>query len=188
MEERELQEEIGRRIKRLRLNSGMTLEVLAEKVDLSASYLSRIERGKNSPSLNVLVKLAKVMNVSVRSFFDPEDIKGGVLIRRRDDRSILTDEYHRTKFDEILPPGVVSNFAVSRIIFEVGGKYEKKEELHRGYKTGVVIKGKLELTVGDNVYTLMEGDSFCLDTAVPYFLKNTGEIPLDIVFFFFPKP
>ncbi len=187
MENRELQQEIGKRIKRLRLNSGMTLEVLADKVGLSASYLSRIERGRNSPSLNVLVKLTKVMNVSVRSFFDPEDIKGGALISKRDDRSILADEYHRTKFDDILPSGVVSNFAVSRILFEVGGRYEKKEELQRGYKTGIIIKGKLELTVDDNVYTLMEGDSFCLDTAAQYLLKNIGEIPLDIVFAFFPK-
>jgi len=187
LEDRELQKEIGIRIKRLRLNSGMTLEVLADKVGLSASYLSRIERGRNSPSLNVLVKLTKVINVSVRSFFDPEDIKGGVLISRRDDRSILADEYHRTKLDDIFPSGVVSNFSMSRIHFEVGGKYEKKEELKRGYKVGVIIKGKLELTVGDNVYTLMEGDSFCLDTAAHYILKNVGEIPLDIVFSLFPK-
>ena len=54
--------DMGRRVRILRKRQHMTQEELAEKVDLSASYLGHIERGTSAASLETLVKLCEVLN------------------------------------------------------------------------------------------------------------------------------
>ena len=48
---------IGIRIKDIRNRRGFTQEELAEKIDINPKYLSSIERGKENPTLNTLIKL-----------------------------------------------------------------------------------------------------------------------------------
>jgi transcriptional regulator with XRE-family HTH domain len=64
-----LTKSIGERIKALRTERRLTLAGLGEKVTLSVSYLSQIERDKTTPSLSTLMDIAKVLNVGLRYFF-----------------------------------------------------------------------------------------------------------------------
>ena len=57
--------EIGSRIRKYRKLRGLTQKELAEKVEISKSFMSFIESEKNKPSLENLNKIAKVLNVSV---------------------------------------------------------------------------------------------------------------------------
>ncbi|MBE6542036.1 MAG: helix-turn-helix transcriptional regulator [Ruminococcaceae bacterium] len=57
-------EDFGKRIKDARKRRGFTQEVLAEKVDMAPTYISDIERGIKTPSLNTLVDLIKELEVS----------------------------------------------------------------------------------------------------------------------------
>lgn len=61
---------LGKRIKELRKNQGLTQEVLAELIDIETTSLSGIESGRHFPSLPTLEKIAKVLNVELRSLFD----------------------------------------------------------------------------------------------------------------------
>jgi len=56
---------IGKRIKRYRKQAGLTQENLAEKLDISVSFQSRLERGATKISLEKLVQTAGYINVSV---------------------------------------------------------------------------------------------------------------------------
>lgn len=59
---------IGKRIKEVRLENGLTQEKLAELSDLSASYISKIESGSKKASLKSLVKLGNILGVSIDNF------------------------------------------------------------------------------------------------------------------------
>lgn len=52
------QKEIGTRIAKLRKENGLTQEQMAEELNISASYLGKIERGIQAPSLPLLIELA----------------------------------------------------------------------------------------------------------------------------------
>lgn len=54
---------IGKNLKKARLNAKMTQKQVAEKADLHVNYYARIERDEESPSLDVLKKLAKILKV-----------------------------------------------------------------------------------------------------------------------------
>ena len=56
---------IGNRIKRYRKKAGLTQEKLAEKLDISVSFQSRLERGAAKISLEKLVQTAEFINVSI---------------------------------------------------------------------------------------------------------------------------
>jgi len=60
MKEKQL---LGRRIKRLRSQLGLTQDALAERVQISPKYLSNIERGRENPTLDTLLRLARSLKV-----------------------------------------------------------------------------------------------------------------------------
>ncbi len=55
---------LGKRIKKLRLKAGLTQEELAERVRISRAYMGYVEQGRNTPSLEVLQKIAKALKIS----------------------------------------------------------------------------------------------------------------------------
>lgn len=57
---------LAKSIKKSRKAKGMTQEELAEKVNVSLGWISRIERGVNSPNLKLLKKIARVLDIKVR--------------------------------------------------------------------------------------------------------------------------
>lgn len=61
---------IGIRIKNLRQSRGLSQEGLAEKTGISPKYLSSIERGKENPTLDTLLKLANSLNVEIFEIFN----------------------------------------------------------------------------------------------------------------------
>ncbi|MGH7963635.1 MAG: helix-turn-helix transcriptional regulator [Candidatus Binatia bacterium] len=69
MGEKEL---LGRRIKSLRKNKGYSQEKLAEIVDISPRYLSSIETGKENPTLDLFLRLAKGLQVDLYEIFQFE--------------------------------------------------------------------------------------------------------------------
>jgi transcriptional regulator with XRE-family HTH domain len=61
---------LGRNVQRLRKSAGITQEKLTFATGLHPTYISGIERGHRNPSVDVLEKLAKALNVPIGSLFD----------------------------------------------------------------------------------------------------------------------
>lgn len=62
-------EVIGEAVLKYRRKAGFSQEALAEKADIHPNYVGRIERGECSATLEILVRLAKVLNVRPYKFF-----------------------------------------------------------------------------------------------------------------------
>lgn len=58
-----LPRQLGNRVQKLRKQSNLTQEELAEKIGVSRAYMGYIEQGRNAPSLEVLEKLARALKV-----------------------------------------------------------------------------------------------------------------------------
>ena len=65
----DLLQKFGKRIKKIRLEKGLTQKELALEMDVEISQISRIERGLVNPTLTTLIKLAACLNVKIASFF-----------------------------------------------------------------------------------------------------------------------
>jgi transcriptional regulator with XRE-family HTH domain len=60
----------GKRLKNLRESKGWTQENLAEKMNISSNYLSSIERGKENPTFDMLIKFSDALEVEMWELFD----------------------------------------------------------------------------------------------------------------------
>ena len=60
---------LGKNLNRLRMNSGLTQEKLAEKADVSLRYIQQLEAGQRNPSIPTIVKLRKVLGSSFDDLF-----------------------------------------------------------------------------------------------------------------------
>ena len=81
---------IGEKLKKSRNDKGMSLRELATKVELSASFLSQIEQGKASPSIENLKKIAHTLDVRVAYLIEDEedDIRNIEYIKKENIRYI----------------------------------------------------------------------------------------------------
>ncbi|MGD0229834.1 MAG: helix-turn-helix transcriptional regulator [Syntrophorhabdales bacterium] len=76
-----VKELIGKRIKEARQAKGLSQEALSEKIGMSAKYLSSVERGKENPTLDTLIKLADALEVEASELFNyqhersPEELR-----------------------------------------------------------------------------------------------------------------
>ena len=61
---------LGARIKEIRKRRGITQDQLAERVDLATRYISLIEVGRSSPSLEAIENIARVLEVELKELFD----------------------------------------------------------------------------------------------------------------------
>ena len=61
---------IGRKIRQFRKHRGLTQDTLAEALDIDPKHLCRIECGKNSPSLDLLERIADTLEIKLSQFFD----------------------------------------------------------------------------------------------------------------------
>ena len=61
-------ETIGKIIKKLRVDKNMTQEALAEKIDISTNYLSKVERGLSKLNIEAFLNMAEVLSFSLKDF------------------------------------------------------------------------------------------------------------------------
>jgi transcriptional regulator with XRE-family HTH domain len=75
--------EIGRKIKQLRQQRNLALKELAAKTNLTPSFLSQLENGMTSPSIESLAKIAAVLDTAVGYFFQSQEAREFVFIKRQ---------------------------------------------------------------------------------------------------------
>lgn len=65
----DIREKVGKRVKQLRNNLGVSQEELADMVELDRTYITSVECGKRNISIINIEKLATALNVSLAEFF-----------------------------------------------------------------------------------------------------------------------
>jgi len=59
---------IGKHLKAVRENKGLSQEVLAEKASVHRTYISLLERNKKSPTLDVLIRICRALEIKTSTF------------------------------------------------------------------------------------------------------------------------
>lgn len=174
---------IGQRLRMLRAERGLTILELAAKAGVSAGIISQIERGGSNPSINTLQKLRAALGVNLWAFLETEGAVGPTqessFIRRSSNRPrIVVGTHQLTK--ELLSPR--DNNELRFMILTVPPGARSEEFLSGpGDKGGYVLGGQVELTIGNEVFTLDEGDSFQFKSTIPHQIFNRGDAEAKLI-------
>ncbi len=91
---------IGKKIQHCRINKKITQEELAEAVEISANYLSKVERGLNMLSADVLLKIIEYLNMDLKDFeIFSQDKKND----KKSDAEILISNCNNEQLKIIIP-------------------------------------------------------------------------------------
>jgi len=157
-------ESLGRRLKALRTEQGITLAQLGDVVGLSASYLSQIERNKAKPSLSTLSSIAEILGVELRSFFEHPAPVWKVV--RKGGGEQFGDGSSKTMFEILSSETVKGRFEPYRVTCRPD--MEIDADPHPGEEFAFILEGQLEVSVGEEVFTLSEGDSIHYQGGQPH--------------------
>lgn len=175
---------LGSRLRHMRKAQSLNLENLAQRSTLSASLISKIERGIASPSIRSLQAICAGLNISVGSLFDNDSAvdenERGVIVRRSN-RAILNMGMEGL-YKEILtpePPGAQKMFLVN---LSPGGRSGEEFYTHSGEEAGLVLSGALDLWLGSKrCFRLYEGDSFRFPSTTPHRFENNGTVETTVI-------
>jgi transcriptional regulator with XRE-family HTH domain len=161
---------LGRRLRALRKERGLTLAQLGQQVGLSASYLSQIERGAIMPSLPKLTAISRVLGVEVRCFFE-EDTPPCVV---RSSQGKILREGGQILIELLSADPAGKNIFPYRVACQPGASCEQPSMYH-GEECAFVLAGQLTVTLGDETIVLNAGDSIHYQRHQPRSWKNEGD-------------
>ncbi len=174
-----LELKLGVKIRKLRQEKRLTLQELADATGLSKPLLSQIENDQVTPPLATLLRIAKGLKVGIHYFFEEEgDRQKFVLTRGGSGQS----SRRRTGADQIqgylyrpLAPGIrhkqIEPFLVE---FEQAPWDDNRYYNHEGVEFIYLLEGELEFHYGQEVMTLLPGDSIYYDSSEPHGYVSIG--------------
>jgi len=160
----------------------MTMAELAGGVQCSESFISKIEAGKASPSLNMLHRLAQVLETNMGALFSTQDDLNDVVFRKGQRPTIdhTLRKGRQISLECLLRPEKGQLLQANLHHLE-GGAASEGLIAHAGEEFGYVLDGRIELQVGEATYELSAGDTFHFKSEQPHGYRNISDAPAQIL-------
>jgi transcriptional regulator with XRE-family HTH domain len=163
---------IGERLRELREARNISMRALATRSGLSANALSMIERGRASPSVSTLYKLAEALGISITSFFSSDTNKKQIVFLQADERTRVS--FTRGIFEALGGEQFVGRVEPFLLTLENNANSGPRTMAHTGHEFVFCLRGKLQYQVERQVYDLSAGDSLLFAAHLKHRWKNTG--------------
>ena len=164
---------VGKNLKRLRTERGLSLERLAHSSGVSRAMLGQVELGQSAPTINVLWKMARALDVPFSALITSNQTSGAKVLRSDAAKRLMSsdgsfqsralfpfDEPRRVEFYEL----------------KLEAKGVERAEAHAPGTTEnlVVAKGAVEIVVGADTHKLEAGDAILFEADQPHVYRNAG--------------
>lgn len=165
--------DIGKRIKQYRQKHSLTLKDIESRVDVSATHISEIERGKTTPTVGALSKIADALNVDPAMFLVNDEVPHVGVVRAKERGTV---HFNPGNFQvEPLSVAVPSQDLSAAICHWPPNMTDAPVRQHAGEEFGYVLRGRLQITVGESVYNLSEGDTIHFRSTAPHRILNRDD-------------
>ena len=164
---------VGKNLKRLRTERGLSLEKLAQSSGVSRAMLGQVELGQSAPTINVLWKMARALDVPFSALITSSASSGAKVLRSEAAKRLMSsdgsfqsralfpfDEPRRVEFYEL----------------KLAPKGAEKAEAHAAGTTEnlVVARGAVEIVIGTEKHELEAGDAILFEADQPHVYRNAG--------------
>ena len=171
--------DIGQKLKRIRTRRLLSQRQLARESGVANATISQIEAGKLNPTVSMLKKVLDGIPVSLGEFFGDET------------EAVDRVFFQAAELTEIADGGVSyrqvgANLANRKIQFlhecyQPGAGTGRHVIKHDGEECGIVLDGRLEVTVGERVAVLGKGDAYYFRSSTPHRFRNPGNRPAELI-------
>ena len=161
---------LGKKIKEMRNQLGLTQEELADRCELTKGYISQLENNLNSPSIATLTDILAALGSNLSAFFQEE----------RDEKVVFS----KNEFIEKDSDGVLLNWLIPNaqknmmepVLVELGEGVETPLDVpHEGEEFGYVLDGKIAISLGNKHHICKKGEAFYYAASKPHSIINKGK-------------
>ena len=165
--------EVGRHLRELRAERGISIRLLADQSGLNVNTLSLIENGRTSPSVSTLQMLATALDVPITAFFERDAPKSDIAYLKASQRRRVSFT-HGTLED--LGTGL-SLHGGQPLLVTMKPKADSGPTpiVHTGHEFVFCLEGQLTYTIQGNLYQLDPGDSLLFAAYLPHCWCNSGK-------------
>ena len=167
---------IGKRLLKLRGEKKLTLKNLANETGLATKYISQIEKGEVIPPVAVLLQLSRSLEIDSSILLREEKARAGK--QSSDDYQKRTKDY---TYETLTPEARHKHLKAFKIFIDPKSAHKGVSYQHLGEEFIYVLKGKIEVMVGENKNILGPGDCLHFNSSIVHKLRNVSSEKADLL-------
>ena len=162
---------VGDRVRKIRMQKGLTLSDVASRTGFDEDFLNRLENNDVSPPLGALIKLGKALDMKMGYFISGGATRAYTLVRA-DERQQLSrraasvDKAYGYTYQTLAPGKTDRHMEPFLVTLEPSDTLDLSS--HEGQEFIFVLEGRMEVVLGDERIALDGGDSIYYDSNVPH--------------------
>ncbi|WP_434627360.1 cupin domain-containing protein [Chromobacterium sp. CV08] len=172
--------DVGARLRMVRTRFGLSQRELAKRAGVTNGTISLIEQNRVSPSVSSLKKVLEGLPITLAEFFTfdaaPEQPR---VFYQADELPNLGNE--DIKLMLVGTAHDKRDIAILREHYQPGADTGPDMLVHDGQEGGVIIRGSIEVTVGNDSRVLGPGDAYYFDSKLPHRFRNVGDDICEVV-------
>lgn len=171
--------DVGAHLRAVRTLYGLSQRELAKRAGVTNGLISLIEQNRVSPSVSSLKKVLEGIPMSLAEFFTLDLSASPQVFYQGDELTDIGDRSVSLRLVAARRPNRAMSVMHER--YAVGADTGADMLKHAGEEGGVVVRGRIELTVGGETRVLGPGDAYYFTSAIPHRFRNTGTEPCEII-------
>lgn len=170
-----INEDLGRRVKKLRGDRGWSLEELASASGVSRSMLSEIERERANPTLSVTYRIARAFGLSLQDLIESADSASTIQTIRATERAQIFRKDKQCQIRTLSPLNLEKDVEFYELRIAPNGALRSQPHVDGTREFLTVEEGGVELQSGNSSEILGKGDSATYRADVAHTIVNTGK-------------
>ena len=174
-----MDQEIGRRLKDLRMRIGLSQRQLAKISGVANATISQIEASRLNPTVSMLKKVLDGIPISLSEFFASDFEAPDRIFFRQEELTEIADG--GVSFMQVGANLSNKSIQLLKECYQPGSGTGKHALTHEGEECGIVLRGRLEVTVAEQKAVLRQGDAYYFKSNQPHHFHNASSEPCELI-------
>lgn len=171
--------DIGARLRAIREEHGLSQRELARRAGVTNATISLIEKNKSSPSVSSLKKVLDGIPMTLAEFFALELPPEDQIFFRESELPVFSEG--QVVFRQLGGDRNRQKLQILRERYPPGADTGETMLSHESEEGGIVLAGRIEITVGEQRRILGPGDAYYFDSRTPHRFRNVGDETCEII-------
>jgi transcriptional regulator with XRE-family HTH domain len=171
--------DVGGRLRYLRLRCQISQRELAKRAKVTNATISLIESNQMNPSVGALKRILDGIPIGLAEFFTHEPEKEGKVFYQSEE--LVEIGKGKISYRQIGEHHFGRALQILKERYLPGADTGKVPLTHEGEEGGIVLSGRLEITVDDERKILGPGDAYYFDSSRPHRFRCVGGAACEVI-------
>jgi transcriptional regulator with XRE-family HTH domain len=174
-----MEQQTGQRLREIRTRLGMSQRQLARVSGVANATISQIEAGKLNPTVSMLKRVLDGIPISLGEFFSDQGEAVERIFFRACDLTEIADG--GVSFRQVGASLHNKSIQLLQESYQPGAGTGRHAMTHEGEECGIILRGRLEVTVADQIAVLTAGDAYYFRSDQPHQFRNSGSEVCELI-------